>query len=315
MIKKQNKSISKRIKNIVSAALLASVCLSLIAFTPAESKSTVLTSKNTSKSKEGSTAWDNLIGKSGKSLEKTYAEKNDLELENRKKSFVQQGYLASVDDSYNIINIKGVKPLGSKITVKLDDITATKPDKEGYIEVTVPYTISIYDTIAVSKDSYLSSRTGNWCSYPSFMDAYTGDMICCYHWWDYRPEEDYDPGITTVEWGNKTYTIYDYRGDTKDNIFPTEYKETGRESDGLHGEKESIVYYNHIFRIPKDYDGLTMVIMKEYTKDNALAYIESDEDVIHETNGYNVFDKKLYYGVDVTADDFYFVKICDYIKK
>ncbi|MBE6005535.1 MAG: hypothetical protein E7232_15980, partial [Lachnospiraceae bacterium] len=74
MKKKQNKSSSKRIKNIVSAALLASICLSLTAFTPAESKNTVLASKKTSKSKEGSTAWDNLLPKDAKKNSDTVTE-------------------------------------------------------------------------------------------------------------------------------------------------------------------------------------------------------------------------------------------------
>ena len=74
MKKKQNKSSSKRIKNIVSAALLASICLSLTAFTPAESKNTVLASIKTSKSKEGSTAWGNLLPKDAKKNSDTVTE-------------------------------------------------------------------------------------------------------------------------------------------------------------------------------------------------------------------------------------------------
>ncbi|OON86963.1 hypothetical protein BXO88_05315 [Oribacterium sp. C9] len=315
MDKKQNHLFSKKMGNIVSIGLVVSAFIVLTAFTPVESKNAVLASKKTSKAKkDDSSVWDVFLGKSDESSEKNYAEENSLEFENQKKTFVQQGYLASTDDAGNIIKIKEVKPLDAKITVKLDEITATKPDKKGYIEVTVPYTIRVYKSLAVSSDTYLDFRTRCWYTYPDFMDSYTGNMICSYHWWDYKPDEDYDPGITTVEWGDKSYIVYDMKGDTKDNLYGTEYKETGWESDGLHYENEDILYFKHIFRVPKDYDGLTMVIMKECTKEYAVASIEDTEDIIYETNGYNVFDKKLYHGLNLTKDDFYFIKISDYME-
>ena len=314
MKKKHNKLGSKRIKNIVGAALLASVFLSLTAFTPVGSKSTVLASKNTSKSKEGSTAWDNLVGKSGKDSKKTFAEENKFEFVDPKETLTQVGFLTLADESGNFIQNKNVKPKYTEVKVKLDDITATKPDKEGYIEVTVPYTVKRFREV-VSKDKSIRWLANAYYNMPDFVDLYTGNLLGCYQWWDYRPEEDYDPGVTTVKWDGESYTIYDYKGETKDPVYDDEYKEAGQKSDGMHYTWECTEYYKHIFRIPKDYDGLTMVFMKENPEELAKAEHDSTAEYIYDRAGYDVFDKDLYYGTEVNADDFYFVKICDYIKK
>ncbi|SFG74106.1 hypothetical protein [Oribacterium sp. WCC10] len=314
MKKKQNKLCPKSIVNTVSVVFLASAFIFLTAFTSVGSKNTGLASKKTQKSKEGSTAWDNLFGKSGKDSTKTYAELKKFKFVSPEEILTQVGFLTLADESGNFIKDNTVTPKYSEVKVEIDDITATKPDKEGFIEVTVPYTIKKYREV-VSKDRSVRWLANAYYSNPDFVDLYTGNLIGCYHWWDYRPEEDYDPGITTIKWDGESYTIYDYKGETKDSVYDDEYKEAGQKSDGMHYTMESTEYYKHIFRIPKDYDGLTMVFMKENSEKLARAEHESTAAYIHDRAGYDVFDKDLYYGVEVTADDFYFVKICDYIKE
>ena len=57
-----------------------------------------------------------------------------------------------------------------------------------------------------------------------------------------------------------------------------------------------------------------MVFMKENPEELAKAEHDSITEYMYDRADYDVFDKDLYYGTEVEADDFYFVKICDYIK-
>ena len=137
MKKKHNKLGSKRIKNIVGAALLASVFLSLTAFTPVGSKSTVLASKNTSKSKEGSTAWDNLVGKSGKDSKKTFAEENKFEFVDPKETLTQVGFLTLADESGNFIQNKNPGPKTGKKIVKRQNFSRLSKFKQAIYRATI----------------------------------------------------------------------------------------------------------------------------------------------------------------------------------
>jgi len=248
------------------------------------------------------------------STPQTYSEEHKFEYVSADKPLVQEGFITLKDDYGKWITMKQVKPRSSEISIELDKITASKPDKDGYIEVTVPYSRKFHREV-VSSDAAVTWIASGYYDIPAFMDAYTGNMLGIYHWWDYRPDEDYDPGVTTIEWNDKTYTIYDYKGNTKEMVYPERYEESSYVKGDLLYVMDGIEYYNHIFRIPKDYDGLTMVLLKSYPEKLAKAEYESgDEEYLYDKSGYKLLDPKLYYGVEVTAEDFYFVKISDYIK-
>lgn len=257
---------------------------------------------------------------------KTFVEENDLEFVEKKNKFKETGFLSSKDEETGkLIKVKGITPISSEAILELGDITATEPDSEGFIEVTVPYILTTSNEVAVS-----TSVSSAWTIYdfyhiPDFIDSYTGNMIAGYHWWDYRPDEVYDPGITNIEWGNKSYTIYDYEDKIDDNWYKRHgwkneanayitYTETGLKNDGLHYVGGRKLYFSHIFRIPKDYDGLTLVFIKDYPKDLAKAVSGGSTDqIIYDVSGYKLSDSELYHGYEPTLNNFYYIRISDYI--
>ena len=123
------------------------------------------------------------------SAPKTYAEENEFEYVSADKPLVQKGFITLKDDSGKWITMKQVKPKSSEISIELDKITSSKPDKEGFIEVTIPYSRKWHREV-VSSDAAVTWVALGYYDIPAFVDAYTGNMLGIYLWWDYRPDED-----------------------------------------------------------------------------------------------------------------------------
>ena len=179
------------------------------------------------------------------------------------------------------------------------------PDANGYVTITVPYTITTYircttkETVTASYSATAYNRLLN------YSDYYTGTQIN--QGWDYNTGNwATDYVYTDITNNNQTVRIGVLV--TEEYNYPeysfVEQNDAGWVYDSTTERKTTINFY-----IPADYDGLVLSIPKEgYTE----AWFNADS-TADGTQTYNILGPDEC-GWTYTPDQLYFFKINDYIR-
>lgn len=236
-------------------------------------------------------------------------------LENEK-SLPDQGLVRdpeNIEDAVLRITDAKAEPVGGEMKLR----------SAGYVDVTIELEWTGTMKGYVDYD-LLDSRYYDWgirweenSAYP--FDAYTGTSLLNYRDADEeKADEDLSPGQAVISsmvesiitWNERTYRLFaksDIRNASTSDI--TSSYEDDRFIFSYPGRVESTL----TFRVPADYDGLVLAIDKDITD-------ERDDNL--DAAGNSLPETDLYadilttdQGVKQTADDFYFVRVSDLLKK
>lgn len=186
-----------------------------------------------------------------------------------------------------------------------DNITKSAPDANGYVTITVPYTITTHirltskETVTASYSATAYNRLFN------YSDYYTGTQIK--QGWDYNTGKwATDYVYTDITYNNQTFRIGVLVSDEYN--FPefsfVEENTVGRVYETTTERKITINFY-----VPADYDGLVLSITKEGYTD---AWFNADS-TADGTQTYSILGPDEC-GWTYTADQLYFFKVNDYIR-
>ena len=211
-----------------------------------------------------------------------FYKKYKIEYANPNETFHTPAGFFAVDEDGNIVDLEGVTFTQNKTNIKFSNFKKSEPDKDGYVIIS-------YDTeMSVDIDFKATKQEERWyysCSFnsPMLYDAYTGTILN-----QNMVSDGNENGLSfqngelvenkkefkdnVIKYGGKEYHIgiyYISYGRSYDGG-----KDLGTEDGATHIKDKATEKTTRFIKVPKDYDGLTLVVNKkgssvEYAKETA----------------------------------------------
>ncbi len=229
----------------------------------------------------------------GEALPKPYCEENNITFE--KLQDMDLPFAAGFSENGEIVDIDGLWVDSGMAHYAFGEITSEPSEKEGYVNVTIPYTVTLSPAIHLDETKF----TGNFrieASWQSFNigDSYTGLLV---------PSKDVTYGTETneytkdFEWEGNTYTI----SYIKDTNSKGNFSGWTSEGGSIHTETYNVVAdVVYTITIPEDYDGAVLAINRNGSEEVKLKNEETDQ-------------KDTYFLDEHDADYFIFYRLSDLI--